>query len=297
MLSILIPIYNINCTGLVENLVMQCSEFLNKYEIICIDDHSDEKFRTENLPLKTLQNVFYFELDENMGRARIRNLLAEKARHENLLFIDADSLIIRNDFIRKYSEYADSENVIYGGTNYHKHCPADQNKILHWKYAFKYEALPVEGRNKKPYLAFMSNNFLIRKQIFDEIQFNASHAGYGYEDTLFAEEIRSREYRICHIDNPVVHNGLTDTDGFLAKTEEAMRNLALMYTSGQLRDTSMIRFYNKLKTFKIHGILALIVRQMLQLIIRNLRSRKPVLYCFQLFKYLRYFEAVNVKKT
>jgi glycosyltransferase involved in cell wall biosynthesis len=296
MLSILIPIYNINCAGLVENLVKQCSELLDKFEIICIDDHSDEKFRIGNLPLFSFKNVYYIELSQNIGRAEIRNLLAKKASNENLLFIDADSQIIRNDFIRKYAEYSKSENVIYGGTNYQKYCREDHNKILHWKYASKYEALPVAGRNKKPYLAFMSNNFLIKRQIFDEIQFNASHAGYGYEDTLFAEEIKRRAYRICHIDNPVEHTGLSDTDVFLDKTEEAMRNLAKMYYSGLLLNTSMIRFYDVLKTYRIHSVTALIVRKMLPFIFRNLRSRKPDLYCFQLFKYLRFFEEVsNIK--
>ena len=295
MLSVLIPIYNINCIALVEDLLLQLAESLENYEIICIDDHSIESFLFKNNSLKTLENVSYYELTENIGRARIRNLLAEKAKYDNLLFIDADSEIICNDYIKKYIKSLKEEKFIYGGTRYQKNCPKDKRKILHWKYASKYEALSVRARSIKPFLAFMSNNFLIKKDIFMSVLFDTEHTGYGYEDTLFAEELKIRSFNISHIDNPVEHSGLSATEVFLTKTKEAMKNLALLYSSGKLQDTSLIRFYIKLKTLKLESIAALIVRHMLPLIIRNLKSEKPLLYLFQLFKYLKFYDTINGK--
>jgi glycosyltransferase involved in cell wall biosynthesis len=293
MLSILIPIYNINCRGLVANLLLQCSEILKKYEVICIDDHSEDFFRNRNNTLQTLENVTYIELHENIGRAAIRNLLAEKAKYENLLFIDADSGIIRDDFIKKYLIYGNKEKVIYGGTEYQKNCPQDKSKILHWKYASQYEALRIQARIKKPFLAFMSNNFLIKKDIFMSVLFDTEHFGYGYEDTLFAEEIRKHSLSICHIDNPVEHTGLATADKFLSKSDEAMKNLARIYISGKMPETSLIRFYLILKKSKLDKFTAILIRQFLAILKWNLKSDYPILILFQLYKYFRFWNYLN----
>jgi hypothetical protein len=295
MLSVLIPIYNINCTALVEDLLLQLAESLENYEIICIDDHSIESFLFENISLKTLENVAYYELTENIGRARIRNLLAEKGKYDNLLFIDADSGIICNDFIKKYLESIKEEKVIYGGTRYQKNRPKDKRKILHWKYALKYEALPVGARYKKPFLAFMSNNFLIKKDIFMNVLFDIEHRGYGYEDTLFADQIKKTGNRIFHIDNPVEHTGLATVDIFLSKTDEAMKNLAILYSTRKMPETALIRLYIFLKKYKLDKFAGRIIKLFLQLIKRNLNSRNPSLFFFQMYKYMQFVENISGK--
>ncbi|KKK69352.1 hypothetical protein LCGC14_2934920, partial [marine sediment metagenome] len=47
----------------------------------------------------------YFELEENIGRTKIRNLIAQKAIGKYLLFLDADGLPDNNDFIGKFLIY------------------------------------------------------------------------------------------------------------------------------------------------------------------------------------------------
>ncbi|MGE5355920.1 MAG: glycosyltransferase family 2 protein [Deltaproteobacteria bacterium] len=296
MLSILIPIYNINCAGLVEDLILQCKEISIEFEVICIDDHSKDQIIRKNEILNTIPNIRYHKLTENIGRARIRNLLAEKAKYEYLLFLDADSGIIRNDFISKYIEYAKNMKVIYGGTRYSFTVPGSKNKMLHWKYASKYEALEVAERNAKPYLAFMSNNFLIDRKIFNSILFDNMHSGYGYEDTLFAEELKKIGVVIYHIDNPVEHTGLSDSDSFLVKTNEAMKNLARLYLLGKMPETVLINFYRYLKKNNIDQILSFMIRLFLPIINYNLKSGFPILVFFQLYKYYYFHKNLKINK-
>lgn len=285
MLSILIPIYNIPCSDLVEDLVVQCDQIGMAYEIICMDDGSHISYKNLNQKITDLSNVKYIELAENIGRARIRNQLAEKSEYQHLLFIDADSGIIRSDFISKYISCLKNYDVIYGGTNYSKSRPEEKEFILHWKYASKYEALDYSKRNEKPYLTFMSNNFLIKKDIFSKIKFDYSLTGYGYEDTLFAEKLHSSEFEINHIDNPVEHTGLSNTETFIQKTGDAMKNLAQMYLNNSFPETRMITFYKHMKSIGFQYLLIFIFSLSKSSILKNLLSDNPNLLFFQFYKY------------
>jgi glycosyltransferase involved in cell wall biosynthesis len=81
MFSILIPIYNFDVRPLVEALVGQCrKELEGEFEILCFDDGSEREYLEKNRQLKVFPEVNYRELPQNLGRARIRNLLAESAR-------------------------------------------------------------------------------------------------------------------------------------------------------------------------------------------------------------------------
>ena len=294
MLSILIPIYNIDCRDLVGNLDSQCREFGIEFEVICFDDASEMMFKTLNSRLKALKNVKYVELEKNAGRAVIRNMLAKEAKYDLLLFIDSDSLLVRDDFIKKYASYARQESAIYGGTIYQDKKPLDKTRVLHWKYARKYEALPPEERVNKPFISFMSNNFLIRKELFEKVWFDAGHKGYGYEDTLFALQLEKMGARICHIDNPVLHSGLIKSSVFLDRTSEAMRNLVNLYQSGQISDTSLIRFYHRLKRVRIDGLTAFVIGYLMSLFRNNLKSGSPYILFFQLYKYYKFYKYIHL---
>lgn len=293
MLSILIPIYNIDCRDLVGRLYSQCMDLDISFEIICMDDASEFPFKTLNRQLESLENVRYTELAENTGRAQIRNKLAAEARFEFIAFLDADSTIIRDDFIGKYVSYSKNNCVLYGGTVYPASKPADKELILHWKYARKYEALSFEKRVNNPFLTFMSNNFMIRKQIFEKLRFDTAHKGYGYEDTLFALQLEKMGVKICHIDNPVLHSGLVPAGIFLGRTIEAMQNLALYYISGKLNTTRLAVFYYRLYRLGIDGLVARFIAGILPLISKNLQSDNPCVSFFQIYKYYYFYKYVN----
>lgn len=114
MLSILIPVFNYEAFSLVEKLHNQAVELNIMFEIICLDDASN-LFTNENQQINQFQNCSFVILEKNIGRSAIRNLLAEKAVYENLLFLDADTFPVNENFISKYiSQIDDSEKIVYG---------------------------------------------------------------------------------------------------------------------------------------------------------------------------------------
>jgi len=119
MLSICIPIYNFDVTGLVVTLHQQAVRQNIAAEVVCIDDCSDEAFRAKN---KDICNTYgkYIQLEENVGRAKIRNLFLQYAIYDYLLFLDCDSVLIASNFVKKYTEAIIKSNakVLCGGRIY-----------------------------------------------------------------------------------------------------------------------------------------------------------------------------------
>ncbi|PTT01060.1 glycosyl transferase, partial [Flavobacterium sp. HMWF030] len=129
MLSILIPVYNYNVSSLVETLYNQALESNVIFEIICLDDCS-QHFLSENQKINQLQNCNYSILEKNIGRSAIRNLLAKKATFENLLFLDADTFPVNQNFLSNYiSQINRNEKVVYGGILYESKKP-ENDRLL-----------------------------------------------------------------------------------------------------------------------------------------------------------------------
>ena len=76
-LSVLIPCYNFSVINLVKDICKQANSINIKYEIICIEDGSNQKFSNQNL--NEIQNVTYIENKKNIGRSKMRNLVSKKA--------------------------------------------------------------------------------------------------------------------------------------------------------------------------------------------------------------------------
>src|SRR4030042_667421 len=102
MISICIPVYNFDVTSLVSELSEQVKSLPKPYEVIIIDDCSDNKFKAINR--NVCKSFIYIELEENIGRSKIRNLFLRYAKYGYLLFIDCDSIIESSDFLLKYFE-------------------------------------------------------------------------------------------------------------------------------------------------------------------------------------------------
>src|SRR5690606_8347201 len=102
------------------NLHLQCESANVTYEILVLDDASTDKKVVEgNSKINSLVNCSFNVLSENIGRSKIRNLLAEKAQYNWLLFMDADTFPTNLKFISNYLEgIPKGASVIYGGTKY-----------------------------------------------------------------------------------------------------------------------------------------------------------------------------------
>ncbi|MFA5323838.1 MAG: glycosyltransferase family 2 protein [Smithella sp.] len=250
MITICIPIYNFDVTSLVDELSRQAGLLNQPYEIILIDDCSNEKFKEINR--KVCKNEFYIELAKNTGRSKVRNLFLEYSKYEYLLFLDCDSLIETSDFLSKYFEVIKQKpGLVCGGRIYSKNRPS-REKMLRWKYGVLRESRPYTIRNKFPNQSFMTNNFLINKEIFAKVKFDERITQYGHEDTLFGYSLKKENISITHIDNPVVNGYIEDNEEYLSKTKEGIINLIhiiefMNYDNDLIAEISLLRFYSKIK--------------------------------------------------
>jgi hypothetical protein len=293
MLSILVPIYNQDVRSLVHTLAKQCTREKINYQILCFDDGSSEKYRTINRELGFMINVNYTEMTENLGRSKIRNWLGRAAYFDYLLFLDGDSVVKSRSFIKTYIEHAKPDLVLYGGRTYTKKMPAAKKKRLHWKYGSSREALPAKMRNKDAYLNFQSNNFLIPQRIFNSKGFDEGMIGYGYEDLIYAIELKHMCIRILHIDNPVLHDGLENNDEFLRKTENALKNLAVLYKKNIHPTTRLIITYEKLESFGITNRVYNFISGREKRIKDNLLSENPSVRMFNIWKLLLFIRMIK----
>ncbi len=301
MLSVLIPIYHSDIRELVSALHQQALQQATSIEIICIDDHSGDPYHSLNARVGSLSGVSYEQLPENIGRSRIRNLLASRASQPYLLFIDGDSKIPDLQFLPTYLAKAGPQKVVCGGTLYPSTPPEDPQLFLHWHYGRSREALPLSQRLLKPYIAFKTNNFLIDKATFDKIGFDGSIRRYGHEDTLFAQELRERSITVEHIDNPVTHAGLEPAKTYLEKTETALETLSVLllkpdYRSRLRDDFRLLQVHQRLSKFGLDSLLAFGFKLFKSSIRRQLLSRKPGLFWLDCYK-LGYFCALEASQA
>lgn len=223
MLSICLPVYNYDARPLVEELLRQAHTLATEVEVLVYEDGSDAAHRALNQPLASRPEVRYHALDENTGRASIRNRMAQDARHATLIMLDVDSQ--PNDYyLRNYLTYDPTAKVVVGGTSYFDRKPADDDLALHWHYGRRREVLAPARRSPHPYLHFQSNNFRVDRQFFLAHPFPEVHS-YGHEDTLWGQLLAPAGTRITYIDNPVTHLGLDSTETFLKKQRQAVETL------------------------------------------------------------------------
>ncbi|MEM6516283.1 MAG: glycosyltransferase, partial [Bacteroidota bacterium] len=166
MISVLIPVYNYDIISLVGELHRQLIELKIEFEIICWDDASKNIFQKSNQKIEIREKVTYRSSKKNLGRNSTRQLLAETAKFDWLLFLDADVLPKSNLFIKTYLKFVEPDySAVYGGICYDKQNPSSEF-ALRWTYGSMKEVVKAKTRNKKPYKHTVSANFLIYKPIF-----------------------------------------------------------------------------------------------------------------------------------
>src|SRR5690606_24025042 len=141
-------------------------------------------------------------------------LLAEKAKFDWLLFLDADTFPSSSNFIQHYLEVFSTKNsVIFGGIEYPKN--TTENFSLRHKYGTERESLSLEERLKNPYRSFITMGFAIKKEVFETLKFNEKLSGYGYEDSVFGFELQKNNISLLHIENPIIHLNLETNIEFI----------------------------------------------------------------------------------
>ncbi|MDY8138553.1 glycosyltransferase family 2 protein [Aquimarina sp. 2201CG5-10] len=293
MLSILIPVYNYDIVPLVIEIHKQVTTSDRIFEILAYDDGSDPRYNAKNKAIKNLKGCTFKELPNNIGRSAIRNLLASEANYELLLFIDAGTFPKHKNFISNYLKEK-SNTVVTGGMTCLSKTPKKPYK-LRWLYTQKRESINNQDPSKNATI-ICSSNFLIRKEIFETVQFDESLKKYGCEDVVFFDEVLKQGISIKYINNPVIHDAGDDSYAFMKKTEQAVENLVYLISSNKIDKNryKVSKIYHNLNRLKLDTLVAFIFSSFKKILLINLNSSYPSILLYDFYR-LGYFCLLKTK--
>ncbi len=284
LLYVLVPVRDYECSALVKDLHRQGEGLGVSFEVIVGYDASEnDRTMAANRELRDLPQCLYWECEENLGRARMRNLLAECAKGVYLLFVDCDAALDGEDFLKRYLGSAEEGSVLCGSLKNVQSLPSEDVSLRFYYEKAADRHRGVEERNKSPYHWLTTFNFLMPRDLFLSVRFEEKIVQYGYEDTYFAMQLEQRGIPVKHIDNPLVHLGLDANSVFLKKTETALQTLASLDEDMQ-KWASVSRLAHKLERCGLGGVLRVFHSIFSSRERRNLLSKCPNLLIFKLYK-------------
>lgn len=309
-LSILLPSYNNVCVSLVQALQRQADALRGKldkpfrYEIIVADDCStDAACIDANRVIGDMLHCRYLRMEQNVGRAQIRNVLISESRGDYVLLIDSDLFLCDDNYLYKYA--TSTADVVYGGTRIGGEGFAmvdneanTENLKGNLRYIYEKKAEPSHRavfRQLRPNQEISVCNLYARRDIMEAHPFDSRFKAYGYEDVLFGKRLAESGIEVTHIDNPVLINEFEPNSVFVKKTEEAILTLCRFeqdlegYSNLKTKVTTLGR-YIPLSLFRLwHRIMKNKEK-------RNLTGPKPSLLLFKLYKLGFFLENRKVKK-
>lgn len=294
MLSVLIPTYNFKVYTLAKELQTQIEATAVPVEIVIIDDCS-KHFKEENKKLHELSNSRYVFSKKNEGRTATRSKLAQLAKFEWLLFLDADVQPKREDFLKKYLLHIQntSDDVVFGGINYQNTKP-EKDQLLRWVYGRAREAKSVAERLKSPCFV-ISQNLLIKKETF--VAANTVKENFYGLDNYFSNQLKRQNATVGHIDNPVIHLGLETNTVFINKALKAVETTVFFENNGLMDPDQrpLQKSYLKLKGLGLASVFNFTVSKFKKIMERNFVSENPNLFWFDLYRLSYYIELKNGK--
>ena len=309
-LSILLPSYNNVCVSLVQVLQRQADALRGKldkpfrYEIIVADDCStDAACIDANRVIGDMLHCRYLRMEQNVGRAQIRNVLISESRGDYVLLVDSDLFLCDDNYLYKYA--TSTADVVYGGTRIGGEGLAmvdneanTENLKGNLRYIYEKKAEPSHRaafRQLRPNQEISVCNLYARRDIMEAHPFDSRFKAYGYEDVLFGKRLAESGIEVTHIDNPVLINEFESNSVFVKKTEEAILTLCRFeqdlegYSNLKTKVTTLGR-YIPLSLFRLwHRIMKNKEK-------RNLTGSKPSLLLFKLYKLGFFLENRKVKK-
>lgn len=309
-LSILLPSYNNVCVSLVQVLQRQADALRGKldkpfrYEIIVADDCStDAACIDANRVIGDMLHCRYLRMEQNVGRAQIRNVLISESRGDYVLLVDSDLFLCDDNYLYKYATL--TADVVYGGTRIGGKGFAmvddeanTENLKGNLRYIYEKKAEPSHRatfRQLRPNQEISVCNLYARRDIMEAHPFDSRFKAYGYEDVLFGKRLAESGIEVTHIDNPVLINEFESNSVFVKKTEEAILTLCrfeqdLEGYSNLKTKVSTLGRYIPLSLFRLwHRIMKNKEK-------RNLTGSKPSLLLFKLYKLGFFLENRMVKK-
>ena len=249
--SAIIPTYNRK-----EILRMVLSALLlqsypeNKYEIIVADDGSSDGTgdMTQEMAKEHKQIKYFFQEDKGFRAGTARNLGAKHAMGSILIFLDND-VVAEPDLIRNYTRALQKFDVAQGYTagyfsDRKYSIEALKNSInmgsikcLPLFEEFRHRHFMDQQKNNSAdnpeiWHFFVSNNFAIKKKVFQKEQFDESFVGWGGEDSEFGYRLCKQGFSIGLAKECIgFHAAHEPLNGIYndAKVESLLKNLAHFY--------------------------------------------------------------------
>ncbi|HKC35798.1 MAG TPA: hypothetical protein VKB95_07035, partial [Chitinophagaceae bacterium] len=135
---------------------------------------------------------------------------------------------------------------------------------------------------------FMSNNFLIKKEIFKSLDVSLKLPGYGHEDSWWGIQFEQAGISCRYINNPVLHAAIEKADIYIEKSEMALANLLLLEKNIDRnmisRHVRIFRWYLRLKRTGLSGLYLFFEKMFHRYFRRNLLSCKPSLFFFDCYR-------------
>jgi glycosyltransferase involved in cell wall biosynthesis len=191
LISFIIPFYN-QAKYIEETLLSALASTYRNFEIIIVDDGSEDKNKTQLLEIIEKINdkrirVFH---QQNAGPSVARNFAISKANGEYLVFLDGDDLIEKETLeigLRVFSETQDID-VVYG------------NNIL---FGEKNKVIMPNEIHPKNILVFnpIAVCVMIKKSVFQNNQFDEYLSKLGLEDWELWMNLISKNYKFYYINH------------------------------------------------------------------------------------------------
>ncbi|MFI8380267.1 glycosyltransferase [Leeuwenhoekiella sp. NPDC079379] len=288
MLSILIPVFNTDVSELVFSIRNMAKTLNLVYEIRVADDAStDFQTRSKNQFLIGLQHCTHTQFEINRGRTATSQFLAEEARYNWLLFLDADVMPVNSYFLEKILSNLQNAQVIFGGIAYAEKIP-EKNQMLRWVYGKNRESRLKNERELNPYKSITAAGLAITKNLYLDLKIPLTNL-YGL-DIYLTYQLKKLKAVVLHLENPVMHLGLEDSESYLQKTYEGLQTLVYLQRHDLIaedyRPLQQIALKMQ-KTGVANGYIKLFHRIQKQ-VVKNLLSTKPSLKLFDAYR-LYYF--------
>ena len=253
MLSICIPVYNTDCSTLLDLLAKQIAQLEETVEVLVCDDFSTN-YTQENKASCQNNGFTFLRNKKNLGRIETRKKLISKTIHKWTLFLDADVIPKRDDFAKQYVEFikADKNPLAIGGCSY-----PDEIKPfnLRLRYGRNREEMSAEKRQLKPYNSVLFGNILMKKRLFEEVFEAFNYSEYG-EDVHLSSYLKSSKIDVLHLPNEVYHLGIENNSEFLKKIKKSGQMHARLDSNSTL-DLSHIKLVKTgsfLKKYMLHNL-------------------------------------------
>jgi hypothetical protein len=293
MLSVLIPTYNYDITPLVHEIYQQALSCNIIFEILVYDDGSKSPLNKKNQLINELEFCSFKELEHNIGRSAIRNLLGADATYDTLLFIDAGTFPKDINYIKNYLNFVNKSVVVGGMTNLE--VPPLKPYKLRWVYTQKRESQQTNRTVIRPIIC--SSKFLIKKVLLLNYKFDETIHKYGTEDVLFFDKLIQNSIPIDYFDNPVIHDAKDDTNTFIQKTEEALENLIHLIQVNKIKKDRyrVSRLFYQLEAIKFTFVIIGLYWLFRPLLVYNFNSSRPSIMLYDFYR-LGYFCQLSHKK-